>query len=137
MDHGLEEVARMKTVTAVFKDGAFEKGEFDQLQKEIIQRLRQELPGVIIRVDRSFESWDPVITRMSGYWEEDSDPILNKAHPIIMAIWKAGEWRNSFKPVALPAVVGGLDISPEGEAETSSPTTTIDKMLLGSLGIVP
>jgi hypothetical protein len=87
----------MKTVTAVFKDGEFKPGEFERLQKLIIQRVREILPDVIVRVERNQVAWDPVITRVSGYWEEDSEPVLRQAHPIIMEIWRTGEWREGFK----------------------------------------
>lgn len=88
----------MKTVTAVFKDGAFKPGEFERLEKLIIKTLREQLPNVIIRVERSLVAWDPLITRVSGYWVEDSEPVLRQSHPIIMDIWRKGEWRDGFKP---------------------------------------
>lgn len=88
----------MKTVTAVFKDGGFKPSEFERLQKLIIQTLREQLPEVIIRVERNSVAWDSVVTRVSGYWQEDSEPILRRSHPIIMDIWRKGEWRDGFKP---------------------------------------
>jgi hypothetical protein len=87
----------MKTVTAVFKDGGFKPGEFERLQKLIIQKVREILPDVIVRVERNQVAWDPVITRVSGYWVEDSEPVLRQSHPIIMEIWRMGEWREGFK----------------------------------------
>jgi hypothetical protein len=104
LDLGLEAATRMKTVTAVFKDGVFKPGEFERLQKLIIQKLREILPDVIVRVERNKVAWDPLITRVSGYWEEDSEPVLRQVHPIVLEIWKKGEWRDGFNFIEVKVI---------------------------------
>lgn len=119
----------MKTVTAVFNDVGFKPGEFARLKKMIIKALREKLPEVIIRVERSGVAWDPLVTRVSGYWEEDSEPVLRQAHPIIMEIWRKGEWRDGFNfievmvtPSSPSAVTGDVPSVEVSEVE-KIPTT--------------
>jgi hypothetical protein len=121
----------MKTVTAVFKDVGFKPGEFERLQKMIILKLREVLPNVIVRVERNKVAWDSVTTRVSGYWEEDSEPVLRQAHPIIMEIWRQSEWREGFKsPPRLVGVVVPVatsvpeELSSEGASLVENPSET-------------
>lgn len=124
----------MKTVTAVFKAGVFKLGEFERLQKLIVQKLREILPDVIVRVERNNVAWDPVITRVSGYWEVDSEPVLRQSHPIILEIWRSGEWREGFKPtsrlvdvfVPIPTAVPE-EAHSSGELPVEVPTDTQNK----------